>query len=215
MRITQAITSNRVNRRNTRPTNQSSSSLLPFYQIIATGACKGKNKNNQKERCDIEFIWIRTNEYISLMVLCNPCNVDGTKVFHSSSCNRTQSKVSPELMELGLQFGSQVARLIAAIPPDPHQILQYNHLANDPRNQLYKSSEKKRISVAVSQRNCRINEIRILQQSVKHDYKSSETLDAFIPSLKQSMNVEVMDIESFCILTKDMTKVHTDRSSIG
>ena len=117
------------------------------------------------------------------MVLCNPCNVDGTKVFHSSSCNRTQSKVSPELMELGLQFGSQVARLIAAIPPDPHQILQYNHLANDPRNQLYKSSEKKRISVAVSQRNCRIkNEIRILQQSVKHDYKSSETLDAFIPS---------------------------------
>ena len=211
MRITQAITPKRVERRNTQ-----SSSLLPLYQIIATGACRGKNIKLQKECCDIEFIWIRSNEYISVMVLCDPCNVDGTKVFHSSSCNRTQSKGSPELMELGLQLGSKVARMKSAIPPNPHPMLQYDHLANDSRNQLYKSSGKKRMSLAVSQRNCRLKkEVRILQQSVKHDYKSNETLDAFIPSLKQSMNVEVMDIESFCKLTKDMTKVHTDRSSIG
>ena len=149
------------------------------------------------------------------MVLCDPCNVDGTNVFHSSSCNRTQAKGSPELMELGLQLGPKVARLESAIPPNPHPMLQYNHLANDSRNQLYKASGTKRMSLAITQRNCRLKkEVREIQQSVKHDYKSNETLDAFIPSLKQSMNVDVMDIESFCKLTNDMEQVHARRSSI-
>ena len=211
MRMTQAITASRKSKM----TNTTASNQLPLYQIIAFGACRGKNQKNQKESCDIEFIWIRSNEYISLMVLCDPCHVDGTNVFHSRSCNRTQSKVSPDLIQLGLQFGSQVARMKSAIPPNPHPMLQYDHLANDPRNQLYKSSCKKRISLAVSQRNCRIkNEVRKIQQSVKHDYKSDETLDAFIPSLKQSMNIEVMDIESFCNLANDMEKVQAHRSSI-
>ena len=49
--------------------DHASSPPLPPHQVIARGACRGNKQNKQQKGCDIEFIWIRTNKYISLMIL--------------------------------------------------------------------------------------------------------------------------------------------------
>ena len=190
------------------PRVHSPSRPLPLYQVLARGACRGNKPKSQPKSCDIEFIWIRTNNYISLMILCDPGNNDGTKINHSPLCVRTKSSLSSDLIELGLKFGSTVARMPSFIPDDPHPMKQYDHIANDPKNQLFLKSRKQKASVLISRRNCRLKkEVKTLQEEMRIDYKSKETLHGFIPSLKEYMNVREMDIESFCELTKEMMYV--------
>ena len=214
LRRNDTIVMNRTRLSRVRP-NHLPSRPLPDYQLIARGACRGNKPKSQPTGCNIEFIWIRTNKYISLMILCDPGKDNGTKINHSPLCIRTKSSLSSELIELGLQLGSTVARIPSSIPDHPHPMKQYDHIANDQKNQLFLKSRKHKASVVISRRNCRLKkEVKTLQEEIRKDYKSEETLHGFIPSLKEYMNVKEMDIESFCELTKDMTNVRKNRDSI-